>query len=110
MRKPFLIAAVAVLVAGTAATGAAATTPAPPKAVGMCANVKNGGYLRMLEPKNPAKSQWGKCRTTEVKVTLPTTMGMPRGLDGGAFKLTTPAGAWTCSWKADTATLACVTP
>ncbi|GIH98084.1 hypothetical protein [Planobispora takensis] len=110
MKKPILVALAAGLLAVTAGAGAYATAAAPPKAVGVCANTKNGGYVRMLEAKNPAKSPWGKCRKNEQKVLLPTTTGLPRGLDGGPFKLTTPAGAWSCSWTAGMSTLACVTP
>lgn len=34
-----------------------------------------------------------------------------RGFDGAPFNMTfAGAGPWSCSWKADTSTLACVTP
>lgn len=112
------VALAVVLVAGTAGVGAyAVTAAATPKTVAVCANTKNGGYLRMLEAKNLTRSAYGKCRTGEVKVPLSTTVaagaaGAPgRGFDSAPFKLMfTGAGPWTCSWKADTETLACVTP
>lgn len=110
-----------VLVVSGAGVGAYATVAAAaPKVVGVCANKTNGGYLRMLEAKNLPKSQYGKCRATEVKVSLPTSLqqgargatgAAGRGLDGAPFKMTTTGnGPWSCSWVAATSTLACVTP
>ncbi|SEU46657.1 hypothetical protein [Nonomuraea wenchangensis] len=128
-----LAALAAVLLAaglgGTIAT--ATTTAAAPKTLGFCAK-QAGGAVRMLEPKNTAKSQFGACKKGETRVQLPTTTAKGpkgdtgpagpkgetgkdgkdgRGLDGAPFKMTfTGNGPWSCSWKADTETLACITP
>ncbi|WP_222871078.1 hypothetical protein [Nonomuraea sp. PA05] len=128
-----LAALVAVLLAAGLG-GAVALAAAEPKALGFCAK-QTGGALRLLEPKNIAKSQWGKCKSGETRVQLPTTAakgpkgdtgpagpkgdtGAPgkdgkdgRSFDGAPFTMTfTGNGPWKCTWKADTATLACVTP
>ncbi|WP_329426815.1 hypothetical protein OG339_42195 [Streptosporangium sp. NBC_01495] len=125
MRIPRIgaVALVVALVAGTAGAGAYAAVAAPPKTVGVCANKTNGGYLRMLEAKNLAKSSYGKCRANEVKVPLSTVVAAGpkgatgaagaagRGFDSAPFKLTfSGAGPWTCSWTKATETLACITP
>jgi hypothetical protein len=128
---------------------------------------KSTGYLRILERNNLAKSAVGKCKSTERRITVPSTSGLikgdkgatgasayevwrdfkaadgtqpnktktqadylaslkgetglagpkgadgkdGRGFDGAPFKMTfTGSGPWTCSWQAETETLACVTP
>ncbi|MEV4474678.1 hypothetical protein [Nonomuraea sp. NPDC049504] len=115
MRKALAVAAAALLLAGSAGVGAyAATSAAAPKVVGLCANTKNGGYTRTLEAKNLVKSQYGKCRKGEAKVSMPTVdhpsiKTPPRGIDK-AFKLTLPTGTYSCTWQASAATLACTAP
>lgn len=74
MKRILAVIAVALVLTGLAGVGAYATSAAPPKAVGLCANAKNGGYVRMLESKNLSRSQYGKCRAGEVKVPVPTTV------------------------------------
>lgn len=75
-----LVAALALV--GTTGVATASTTAAPPKAVGACAK-QSGGALRLLEAKNLAKSQHGKCSTGETRVLLPTTVAAgPKGEAG----------------------------
>lgn len=78
-----ITAAVAVVLAFGVAGAAATVSAAPPKAVGWCAK-QSGGAVRMLEPKNVAKSQHGKCKTGESKVLLPTTVA--KGATGATGK------------------------
>lgn len=61
-------------VGGTATASAAA--PKPPKAYGVCANVKTGA-LRLLEPNRLRKSQHGHCKSGEKKILLPTRHAIP---------------------------------
>ncbi|ETK36108.1 collagen-like triple helix repeat-containing protein [Microbispora sp. ATCC PTA-5024] len=166
-------ALLAVGVFGGAVAAVAASEPA--KSYGGCVS-KSTGYLRILERNNLAKSSVGKCKSTERRITVPSTSGLikgdkgatgasafevwrdlkladgtqpnkakteadylaslkgdtgpkgadgkdgatgpqgpkgdpGRGLDGAPFKMTFAGnGPWTCSWQADTETLACVTP
>src|SRR5689334_12238816 len=75
IRKTLASAGVFVLLAGGitfAAVQSASAAPVKPKQVGACAS-KTTGALRLLEPNRLAKSQYGKCRSTEKKVPLPTT-------------------------------------
>lgn len=116
MKRLLAVGLAAVLVvAGVGGAGAFATAAAPPKVVGVCTNTKNGGYLRMLEAKNLVKSQWGKCRKNEAKVSVPTVdhpaiKKPPRGIDK-TFKLVIDdQPARSCTWAASTATLTCKTP
>lgn len=142
LKSVILLSAVVVAVGTTGVATASTTSSAAPKAVGACAK-QSGGALRMLEPKNVAKSQHGKCKTGETRVLLPTTVAKGakgdtgpaglkgdagpagakgdqgaagtsgkdgRGFDGAPFNMTFAGdGPWSCSWKADTSTLACVT-
>lgn len=82
----------AIALPASASTGDSAG--AEPKALGVCYSAK--GAVRLLEAGNIVKSQWGKCRTSEHKVTVQTTTGAtgPRGPEGpaGAKGDTGPAG------------------
>lgn len=72
-------AAVAVLLlggAGVASASVNAKAAAKPKAYGYCANAKTGAW-RMMLPLQPRKSQWGTCKSGEVKYLLPTRNAIP---------------------------------
>ncbi|MEV0227972.1 hypothetical protein [Nonomuraea sp. NPDC050786] len=71
MKVLYTAAATILLIGGGGVAYAVAS--ATPTIVGVCANKTNGGYLRLLEAKNSAKSQYGKCRKNEVKIPLATT-------------------------------------
>ncbi|MEV5897432.1 hypothetical protein [Nonomuraea fuscirosea] len=135
-----VLAAFAAVMLAAGLGGTIAVAAAEPKALGFCAK-QTGGALRLLEPKNIAKSQWGKCMAGETRRQLPTTVAKARratpdrrarrarpvrkgdasapgkdgkdgrGFDGAPFKMTfTGNGPWSCTWKATTDTLDCVTP
>ncbi|MFI6477346.1 hypothetical protein ACIBH1_05400 [Nonomuraea sp. NPDC050663] len=80
MRKSAIILSAALLAlaaSGPLAASAASSAPKPVKTVGVCAK-KVGGDLRLLEPKNLARSAYGSCRAGEKKVKLPTVEGLPK--------------------------------
>jgi hypothetical protein len=105
-KKPLAVAGVVVVLAGGGVAYAAAAVPSK---VAVCANVKNGGYVRLLEPKNLAKSQFGKCRKNEVKVPLTTTaVKGPKGDAGPAGPAGPAVKSWT--WVADGVTYTCADP
>lgn len=119
--KSLIMLSAVVVALGTAGVATASSTAAP-KAVGACAK-QSGGGLRLLEPRNVTKSQYGACKKDETRVLLPTSTAKGvkgdtgpagkdgRGFDGAPFKMTFAGnGPWSCSWKADTQTLACITP
>ncbi|MEV6036051.1 hypothetical protein AB0L65_33190 [Nonomuraea sp. NPDC052116] len=67
------------LVVGLGATGAASASsaaPAKPKQYGVCVNAKTGA-MRLLEPLNLRRSQFGKCKAGERRVFLPTKHAIP---------------------------------
>lgn len=170
MRKILAVVAAALLAVGVFGGAVAAVAASEPaKAYGGCVS-KSTGYLRVLERNNLAKSALGKCKSTERRITLPSTSGLikgdrgasayelwrdikladgtqpnkaktladflvaikgdtgaqgpkgdagaqgpkgdpGRGFNSAPFKMTfTGNGPWTCSWQAETETLACVTP
>lgn len=80
--KPLLVAVAAGLVLASAGAGAAGATaladPEPAAAYGGCIS-KTSGYLRILERGNLPKSVFGKCQTTEVKITFYSRSGAPKG-------------------------------
>lgn len=82
MRNKILTAAAAITLVGVTGAGIAVASSSSPSVVGVCANKATGG-LRLLEAKNVAKSQYGKCRSTEVKVPLTTVVAKgPKGDKG----------------------------
>jgi hypothetical protein len=81
-------AALAVLAGGGVGYAAAAMT----SKVAVCANTKNGGYTRLLEPKDLAKSQYGECRKGEMKVPLATTVAKGAKGDTGPVGPAGPTG------------------
>ncbi|MEV4806745.1 hypothetical protein AB0K18_42695 [Nonomuraea sp. NPDC049421] len=78
MKKPVLVAAVAALMLASAGAGAAVAADEPAPAYGGCIS-KTSGYLRILERGNLPKSVWGKCKSTEVKITFYSRSGAPKG-------------------------------
>jgi hypothetical protein len=96
VRKILALVAVALLAFGLPAAAAAAA-PEPP-AIGNCIS-KSTGINRTLEKTNLAKSQYGKCRTTETKVTLPTVRGVKALLPAKQIFTRTapPLGSETCT-------------
>lgn len=76
-RKIASIAALGILiVSGTGLAAAATAAKEPAKSYGVCVNKKTSA-IRMLEAKNLAKSKYGKCRTGERKVLVPSIDGVP---------------------------------
>lgn len=76
LKKIAPLAAVGVLLlggAGIAAASVAAKEPA--KTYGLC--ISKTGAVRVLEAKNLPKSRYGKCRTGERKVLVPSIDGVP---------------------------------
>ncbi|MBX6382152.1 MAG: hypothetical protein IRZ07_04125 [Microbispora sp.] len=86
MRKRTLaavVAAGAVLGVGGAGYAAVASASSQPAVLGACANTKAKGALRLLEPGNLNKSQWGKCGKGEVKIQVATSVAKgPKGDPG----------------------------
>lgn len=92
MRKILALVATAILgltIIGPAVASAAA--PEPAKSYGVCAS-KSTGALRVLERNRLPKSVFGKCKTTETRITLPSVSGVIPG----KLVFRWPAETWTC--------------
>ncbi|MFD1940583.1 hypothetical protein ACFSKW_54930 [Nonomuraea mangrovi] len=76
-KKLSALAATAVLLAGgvgVAAASVAAKEPA--KSYGLCVSAK--GAVRVLEARNLQASRYGRCKTGERKVLVPSIDGVPK--------------------------------
>lgn len=69
----------AVLVAG-AGVATASTAAEPAKTYGVCVSSK--GAVRVLEAKALSKSRYGKCKTGEKKLLVPSIDGVPKAING----------------------------
>jgi hypothetical protein len=76
-RPAVLLAAILLIVGVLAVPAASATTTEPAKAYGVCIS-KSTGAMRVLERTNLDRSRYGKCKTTETKLTLPSISGLPK--------------------------------
>lgn len=79
LKKIAPLAAVAALIlggTGVAAASETSTAAAKPKQYGACVSTKTGA-MRLLEPNRLKRSQYGKCKSTERKIYLPTKDGLP---------------------------------
>ncbi|HEX4816713.1 MAG TPA: hypothetical protein VFV66_28560 [Nonomuraea sp.] len=79
LKKIAPLAATAVLIlggAGVAAASEASTAAAKPKQYGACVH-RTTGVMRLLEPNRLKKSQFGKCKSTERKIYVPTKDAIP---------------------------------
>ncbi|WP_062441215.1 hypothetical protein [Herbidospora daliensis] len=89
-----ILALVAVAVLGLAFIGpavASAADPEPAKSYGVCVS-KATGDLRALERNRLPKSVYGKCQSSETRITLPSVTGVtPARL---VFRW--PAETWSC--------------
>ncbi|MEU4226232.1 hypothetical protein AB0F17_18190 [Nonomuraea sp. NPDC026600] len=73
-----------VLALGAVATASAVT--APVKAYGIC--IAKTGAVRVLEAKALSKSRYGKCKTGEQRVLVPSVDGVPKAINGkSAYEL-----------------------
>ena len=77
-----IVALVATVLAfGTVAVASSATT-APVKAYGVC--ISKTGAVRVLEAKALSKSRYGKCKTGEQRVLVPSVDGVPKAIKGAS--------------------------
>lgn len=75
-----ITAAVAVVLAFSVASVAATVSAEPAKTYGICVTSK--GAVRVLETKALAKSRYGKCKTGERKLLVPSIDGVPKAING----------------------------
>lgn len=92
-KKFFVIAGIttALLSGGTAVAVAQVNEATKVKAYGFCVN-KVDGTVRALERNNLAKSQYGKCRSNEVKVLVKEGTWLPTPVAVPVAKFTTKRG------------------
>ena len=89
-----LLAASALAVATVAVPVAASVVSEPAKAYGVCVH-KSTGAARVLERTNLSRSRYGKCRSVETKITLPSVSGLPTPPARLVFNK--PTGTETCN-------------
>jgi hypothetical protein len=75
-KSAILLSAGLIALGVSGAATASAAAPAKPKQYGACANLKSGA-LRLLEPNHLRRSQYGKCKSGERKILLPTKNAIP---------------------------------
>lgn len=73
---PALAAVALVLAGGSGLAAASVTAKEPAKTYGLCISSK--GAVRVLEAKNLAKSRYGRCKSGERKLLVPSIDGVPK--------------------------------
>ncbi|MFE3449610.1 hypothetical protein ACFXJ8_11810 [Nonomuraea sp. NPDC059194] len=77
LKKLSAIAATGLLLAGGGAVAAASVAAKEPaKVYGLC--IAKSGAVRVLEARNLSKSRYGRCKTGERKVLVPSIDGVPK--------------------------------
>lgn len=79
-KKISAILAVVLLCVAGAGLAAAATAAEPAKVYGICITSK--GAVRVLEAKSLTKSRYGKCKSSERKLLVPSIDGVPKAING----------------------------
>lgn len=101
-RSAVILSALVVGLSVSGAASASTAAPAKPKSYGVCVNAKSGA-VRLLEPLNLRRSQYGACKSGERRILLPTRNAIPVVPPAPAtvvFKRT--AGVETCTKTTDT--------